>query len=597
MRQFIQQTFASIIGTLAGLILFATLGISGLVLLIVSASLEAEGPNVKDKSVLVFDLSTQIADTEPPATFTEAIAGEAAATIALREVLEAIEKATEDDRIIAIFLDGSGEGGGSGYATLREVRTALQEFQDAGKEIIAYDVDFSEKEYYVASIADTVVLNPMGAMELNGLSSEQLFLAGALDRYGIGVQVVRVGNYKAAVEPFIRQELSPENRQQTQALLADLWQEFVGTVGESRELKPQELQAIANTKGLLLPEEAQQQGLVDRVAYFDEVVADLKELTEAKEKDKSFKQIRLENYGDVALRNSRDRSSENKIAVVYAEGAIVTGQGGVQQVGSDRFAQELRKLRRDEDVKAVVLRVNSPGGSATASDIILRELKLIKDEKPLIVSMGDVAASGGYWIATAASQIFAEPNTITGSIGVFGLLPNVEELANENGITWDVVRTNNLANLDTIARPKTEAELAIYQRFVNQVYNQFLNLVAEARNLPPERVAQIAQGRVWSGEDAKQIGLVDQIGGIDAAINYAAEEAKLGDDWEVQEYPYIQSFEERLVKKLTGSSIKQENVDPLTKEFRKLKQDLAILQSLNDPRGIYTLLPFDLRIK
>ncbi|MEC4985290.1 MAG: signal peptide peptidase SppA [Oscillatoria sp. PMC 1068.18] len=597
MRQFLQQTFASLIGTLAGLILFGALGISGLVLLIVSASLEAESPKVKDKSVLVFDLSTQITDTEPPATFTEAIAGETAATIALREVLESIEKATQDDRIVAIFLDSSGEGGGSGYATLKEVRTALQQFQNAGKEIIAYDVDFSEKEYYIASIADRVILNPMGAMELNGISSEQLFLAGALDKYGVGVQVVRVGNYKAAVEPFIRQELSSENRQQTQALLADIWQEFVGTVGESRELKPQQLQAIANTKGLLLPEEAQQQGLIDRVAYFDEVVADLKELTEAKEKDKSFHQVSLESYGDVALKDSRDRASENKIAVVYAEGAIVTGQGGVRQVGSDRFAQELQKLRRDEDVKAVVLRVNSPGGSATASDIILRELKLIKDEKPLIVSMGDVAASGGYWIATAASQIFAEPNTITGSIGVFGLLPNVEQLANENGITWDVVRTNNLANLDTIARPKTQAELAIYQRFVNQVYKQFLNLVAEARNLPPERVAQIAQGRVWSGEDAKQIGLVDEIGGIDAAINYAAKEAELGDDWEVQEYPNSQSFEERLVKNLTGSSVKQENVDPLTAEFLKLKQDLAILQSLNDPRGIYTLLPFDLRIK
>jgi protease-4 len=344
--------------------------------------------------------------------------------------------------------------------------------------------------------------------------------------------------------------------------------------------------------------QARQRGLVDQVAYLDQVVADLKKLTGSDEDDKSFKQINFATYSNVESNDSK-KSSDNKVALVYADGEIVDGQGGAQQVGGDSFARQLRQLRLDEDVKAVVLRINSPGGSATASEVIQREVRLTREKKPVIVSMGDYAASGGYWIATGANHIFAEPSTITGSIGVFGLQFNVQKLANDNGITWDVVKTGRYADSSTVSRPKTPQELAIAQRSVNQIYYQFLNKVAESRKLPTQRVAQIAQGRVWSGQDAKQLGLVDDLGGIEDAINYAAKQAKLGNNWELQEYPEVRSLEERILKTFTdeASTQKAEQANPLTAEFMKLQADLALLKMMNDPRGVYARLPFNWRIE
>jgi protease-4 len=345
--------------------------------------------------------------------------------------------------------------------------------------------------------------------------------------------------------------------------------------------------------------EARQRRLVDKVAYLDEVVTDLKKLTGSSEKDKSFRQIRLTTYADVKSKDFKERTSDNKIAMVYAQGEIVNGQGRGQQVGGQSFARQLRQVRQDEDVKAVVLRINSPGGSATASEEILREVRLTSHKKPVIVSMGDYAASGGYWIATGANHIFAEPNTITGSIGVFGLQFNVQKLASDYGITWDVVKTGRYADSTTVSRPKTPQELAIAQKSVNQIYNQFLNKVAESRKLPKQKVAQIAQGRVWSGQDAKQLGLVDEIGGIDDAIKYAAKQAKLGENWELEEYPKVRSFEKRILEKLTSedSAENRKPSDPLSAEFLKLKADLSILKGMNDPMGIYARLPFNWRIE
>ena len=599
MGQFFKQTFASLIGSLAGLILFFTLGISGLIFLLAWAASRDQGPTVEDKSVLVFDLSVQISDTKSLPSLGEALSGQDTKVFTLRQVLDSLEKAAKDERIVAILLDGRRAGSSSGYATLTEVRAALERCRDAGKKIIAYDVNWSEKEYYLGSVADTVVLNPIGAIEINGLSSQQLFLTGALQKYGVGVQVIRVGNYKAAVEPFTRQDLSPESRQQTEELLAGLWGNFSRAVGKSRKLTPEKLQAIADSKGILLAKEARTSGLVDKVAYFDRVVAEFKELTGNSEEDRSFRQIPLKTYADVPLNNAQDRNSENQIALVYAEGTIVDGKGTIEQIGGDRLAQELGKLRQDQKVKAVVVRVNSPGGSATASDVILREMQLTRQQKPVIVSMGNFAASGGYWIATGADRIFAQVNTITGSIGVFGLFPNIEEISNNNGITWDVVKTGRFADMGTIARPKTEQELAIYQKYVNQIYEMFLDRVAESRKLPRDKVAEIAQGRVWSGEDAHKIGLIDQIGGLEAAIEYAAEKAELGRDWEIEEYPKKRSFEAEILKRLLGAEAVQpsHSLDPLTAEFLKFKDDLTIFQSLNDPRGIYARLPFNLRIE
>ncbi|NES41171.1 signal peptide peptidase SppA, partial [Moorena sp. SIO2C4] len=557
-----------------------------------------------DKSVLVFDLSVNISDTNPTSSTSEVIeevlSGQQTNIIPLRKVLDTLDKATKDKRIVALYLDGSASKtvGNTGLANLKEVREALERFRAAGKKIIAYDVDLGEREYYLSSVADTIILNPMGVVEINGLNSPQLFLTGALQKYGIGVQVVRVGKYKSAVEPFLLKQLSPESREQTRELLDDLWDEFLTTVGKSREITPKTLQAIANTKGMLIASEAKTQGLVDQVGYFDEVIATLKELTGEKKKDKSFRKIKLATYARAKSPYSKNRKSKHKIAIIYAEGSIVDGQGNFEQVGGERFAKQLRELRLDKDIKAVVLRVNSPGGSATASEIIQREVRLIREEKPVIVSMGNVAASGGYWISTYSDRIFAEPNTITGSIGVFGVLFNIQELANNNGLTWDIVQTGSLADIQSTVRPKTDQELAIYQTMVNQIYDQFIDKVAESRKLPKGKVKDIAQGRVWSGIDAKEIGLVDEIGGINDAIKYAAQQAKLKDDWKVEEYPKIPSFEERILETLTNDVrvTSRQLPEPLTTELLKLKEDLAILTTFNDPKGIYSILPFNWRV-
>ncbi|HBE17371.1 MAG TPA: signal peptide peptidase SppA [Cyanobacteria bacterium UBA11149] len=604
MRQFLKQIFASLIGSLAGLSLFCGLGTIGLIILIIAAGTQDSTPQVKDKSVLIFDSSLNITDTDPTSSTGDAIgqalSGEESNTITLRTVLNSLEEATQDPRIIALYIDGSHSGGGSttGLATLKEVRAAMEKFRAAGKTIIAYDVDLSEREYYLNSVADTLILNPMGGIEINGFSSEPLFLTGALEKFGVGVQVIRVGKYKSAVEPFLLKELSPENRQQLQALLGDIWGELIATVGKSRKISPQQLQGIADSQGVLMASDAKTRGLIDKVAYFDEVITDLKKIAGATEDEKSFPQIRLSTYAEVAMKEGNNKSSKNKIAVIYANGEIVDGEGGPQQVGGDSFAKQMRQLRLDNDVKAVVLRVNSPGGSATASEIIQREVRLTRAKKPVIVSMGDMAASGGYWISTYGNRIFAEPNTVTGSIGVFGMLLNFQKLANDNGLTWDVVKTGNLADSQTVSRPKTPQEIAIAQNIVNQIYNQFLDKVADSRKIPKPKVAQIAQGRVWSGSDAKQLGLVDEIGGLDEAIAYAAKQADLGDNWQLEEYPKFRSLEERILLKLTGdkNSRSQKISDPLTREFLKLKADLEILQGLNDPKGVYARLPFNWRI-
>ncbi|MGF1489409.1 MAG: signal peptide peptidase SppA [Prochloraceae cyanobacterium] len=595
MGKFIKQTLASVIGTMVGIFLFFTVGISSLVFLLIStASTTTETVSVKNKSILVINLENPIVDIKPPLTLGQALSGEDTTILSLRQVLNSIEEATEDNRIVAIFLDGRGADGATGYAVLKEVRAALEEFRAAGKKIIAYDDNWSERGYYLSSVADEVIMNPMGIMEINGLASQTMFFAGAFEKYGIGVQIVRVGDYKSAVEPFIREDFSEENKEQTEALLADLWGEWTEKVGKSRSLTPENLENIVNERGILSAEQAKKVGSIDRIAYFDEVLEDLKKLGAIEGKNNTFRQISLSAYSEVP----REKTSRNKIAVVYARGAIVAGEGEVQQIGGQSFAKQLRQLRQNKNIKAVVLRIDSPGGSATASDIILREIKLIAKDKPVIVSMGNVAASGGYWIATGANYIFAEPNTITGSIGVFGALFNFQEISNNNGITWDTVKVGELADLGTNTRPQTEQELAVFQERVNEIYDLFIEKVATSRNLPKEKVAEIARGRVWSGEDAKELGLVDELGGLEAAIEYAATQAKLGDNWQVAEYPKIESFGERFFKGLSDSSIQEQlkNADPLTAELLKVKQDLSIWQAIKDPQDVYAIFPYQLRI-
>ena len=603
MRQFIKQTFASTLGSMIGLFLFITLGAGGLVFIFLTVvARDEDSPGIKDKSVLVFDLSTQLRDSKPPINIAQAFSSKEQDTITLRRVLQSIDQATKDDRIVALLLDGRKGSSLSGYATIEEVRAALNKFKAAGKKIIAYDVTLSEQEYYLSSLADEVIVNPMGMIELNGLSSQQMFFKGALDKYGVGVQVIRVGDYKSAVEPYIRTNLSEANREQTKALLTDLWGKFLNTIADSRGLNADKLQKVVNQQGYLEPEEAKKIGLIDRVGYYDNVASKLREFTgetEATEKEESFRQVELSEYADRTIRpNEATSNAGQKIAVIYAEGTIVDGEGSIETIGGDRFAEDLRQLREDNSVKAIVLRVNSPGGGATASDVILREILLTKEKKPIIVSMGNVAASGGYWIASGANEIFAEENTITGSIGVFGLLSNIQEIANKNGVTWDVVKTGKFADIDSNVRPKTKAELAIYQKSVNRTYQLFVNKVASYRNLPEKKVNQIAQGRVWSGKEAVKIGLVDQIGGLESAIAYAAKKAELGTNWQLEEYPQQNRFETEILQRLFAVKYleSQATIDPLTAEFLKIKQELSLLQGFNDPSGVYARLPFNFEI-
>lgn len=610
MNNFLKQTFASLIGSLLGLTIFSGISTLGLLFLIILATTSKDtGPQVKDKSVLVFDLSMKITDSEPSSSrfLQRTLTGTNEDSITLRKVIETLEKAQRDPRIVGIYIDAtkSPAASGLGYASLKEIRQALDKFRGSGKKIVAYGSDWSEREYYLSSVANNIVLNPVGLMEINGLSSQPMFLTGALQKYGVGVQVVRVGKFKGAVEPFILDKLSPENRQQTQKLLDDVWGEWRTSVGTSRKIKPEKLQAIADNQAILEASSAKASGLVDQVAYIDEVVTDLKKLTTSDKKDKSFRQINISDYAQVSDKSiGAERQSDNKIAIVYAEGEIVDGKGEDGEVGGDRFAKIFNKIRQDQDVKSVVLRINSPGGSASAAEVIQREIKLTRQVKPVIVSMGDVAASGGYWIASDSNRIFAEPNTITGSIGVFGVLFNGQKLGNNNGITWDTVKTAQYADNQTVARPKSDQELALYQRSVNRIYNMFLSKVAQGRKLPQQKVAEIAQGRVWSGAAAKQIGLVDEIGGLNVAIAYAAKQAKLGNDWELQEYPQVTTFEERLLgRKLEEAQAKLgmdktqiKPVNPLLAEFEKLQQEISILNKMNDPQGIYARLPFTLKI-
>lgn len=603
MRDFLKTVFASFVG----LLLFSTLSLGGLIAFLALIALGSRsGPIIEDDSVLVLDLSLDITDAgpsaDPGALINDAIAGRSTPeAVSLRTVLEAIHAAENDDRISGLLIQGNIDPAaqGSGFATLYEVRKALEAFKESGKPIYAYETDWSEREYYLTSLADTVILNATGGMELNGLSAENTFFAGALDKFGIDVQVLRAGNFKSAVEPFIRSDNSPESEQQLQVLLNDLWNEFLTATSASRDLQPNQLQQIANTKGFVLAEDALSAGLVNEVSYDSEVIDQLRELTgESTDKNAkdtaTFRYIDLLSYAQATEATSRQA---DKIAVIYAEGEIVSGEGGFGMIGGDSLSRLLREIRADESVKAVVLRVNSPGGGASPSEMIAHEVRLTSEVKPVIISMGNVAASGGYMISAYGDRIFASPTTITGSIGVFGLVANVKELANENGVTWDVVKTAPFADSGTLARPLTPQEIAIQQQIIDRTYDDFLTTVAEGRSLDKAKVNSVAQGRVWSGIQAQKVGLVDELGGLEAAIQAAADQAKLGDTWSLQDYPEPRTFPQQLLESLFGVTwrdrlARTHSTDPLTAELLQVQSQMQIFSQLNDPRQVYSVMPF-----
>ncbi|MEM9805269.1 MAG: signal peptide peptidase SppA [Cyanobacteria bacterium P01_D01_bin.56] len=605
MRDFLKYTAASAIGTLVGLFsLVALLGLGaiGLASFFISSAATETEPEVEKDSVLVFDLATDIVDAVPYSgasiVLEETLSGSSYRAISLHSALQAIEAAATDDNITGIYITGNTL---AGFGTLQEVRAALEKFKaDSGKPILANNTLWGERDYYIASVADTLYLNPAGIMELNGFRAEIQFLAGALSKYGVGVQVLRAGRYKSAIEPFTRTASSPEEKQQTQALLTDLWQEFLTTTSAARETTPEAIQAIAESQGILPAAEAQESGLIDNVAFYDEVLAELRTLTDQTDEswfgdEDDFTQVSLYNYSQTL---SPDYGKDT-IAVIYANGEIVDGGGETPGlITSGGLSDTLRQARNDDDIQSVVLRVNSPGGSAIASEVIAREVELLAEQKPVIVSMGNYAASGGYMISAPGDQIFATPSTITGSIGVYGLRLNFKEIANRNGVTWDIIKTAKLADLDTISRPQSEDELKLQQGFVNTLYDRFLTLVSEGRELPKEKINQVAQGRVWSGSDAKSASLVDQMGGLNDAIAAAAEAAEL-DEWQVEEFPKPPSLEEQILDSLFGFGVTAKlswAKDPISEQLLELREDLSLLETLNDPQGVYTRLPFTTEI-
>ncbi len=591
----------SLLATLLGLTIFFGAGLGGLLFLL-TLSLRSTSPQVQNKSVLVFDLSLSIQDFDPSRSPNEALSqslqgnSSSPAVIQLRALTAALDRASRDPRIVGLYLRGSNTPGATGLANLLETQQALEKFRASGKPIIAYDTDWSEREYYLGSLATRLLLNPMGTVTIDGLQSETIFLTGALQKYGIGVQVTRVGKYKSAIEPFVLTKNSPENQEQEQRLLTDLWTNWLTTVARSRKLTPQALQNIANTQGVLIPQEAVKQKLVDALALPTQVDDELKTLTGTSSKKDNARLIDLKTYLQALQSDDRPKFSRNRIAVLYAQGDIRNGRSTATSVGADSLVRQMRQLRQDTGVKAIVLRVNSPGGSATASELIQQEIIQTRKTKPVIVSMGNLAASGGYWIAAYADRIFAEPTTITGSIGVFGLLPNIQKLANSQGITTDTVKTAKYADSNTIFRPQNPDELALNQKLVDWIYDQFLEKIAESRKLPKAKVAEIAQGRVWSGVMAQKIGLVDELGGLQQAIAAAAKQAKLDDNWQVEDYPANRSPFEQLFSGDEASSHLQV-VDPLTAEYQRVQKVLTIVHALDDPRNIYARLPFTLEIK
>ncbi|NEP58435.1 MAG: signal peptide peptidase SppA [Symploca sp. SIO2G7] len=607
MRDFLKYAAASALGTLIGLFsLVALLGVGALGLatfFLNSATTETE-PEVEKNSILVFNLATDIVDavpySGPSLVLEETLYGAPYRAISLHSALQAIKSAATDDNIAGIYLMGNSN---AGFATLKEIRAALEKFKaDSDKPVLASNTLWAERDYYLVSVADSLYLNPAGVMELNGFRAEIQFLAGALDKYGIGVQVLRAGRYKSAIEPFTRTTSSPEEKQQTQALLTDLWQEFLITTSKARGKNPEAIQAIAENQGLLPATEAQTAGLIDEVAFYDDVLVELRKLTQQTDEpplgaEEEFTQISLYRYSQT-LGTTPGR--KDTIALIYANGEIVDGEGSTPGlITSGGLSDTLRQARNDNDIQAVVLRVNSPGGSAIASEAIAREVELLAEQKPVIVSMGNYAASGGYMIAAPADQIFASPATVTGSIGVYGLRLNFKEIANRNGVTWDIIKTAKLADIDTVSRPQSEDELKLQQGFVNSLYDRFLNLVAAGRKLSKEKISQVAQGRVWSGTDAEKANLVDQLGGLNAAIAAAAKAAKLT-DWQVEEFPQPPSLEEQIFESLFGTGIVSKlpwAQDPVSKEVVKLREELSLLKTLNDPQGIYMRLPFTTEIE
>ena len=577
MKDFFKNVLATIVGVLicgvviGGIVVGMFIGFIG-----VLSSSSSEQFVLKENSVLTLNLKGIMKDRVVENPFMEYFGLSNVDEISLTEILSAIKKAKEDDKVKGIYIN-------SGYfsastASLNEIRNQLIDFKKSGKFIVAYGDTYLQSGYFLCSIADKVIINPEGSLDLHGLSASPTFYKGTLDKLGIQMQIFKVGTYKSAVEPFIAEKMSEPNREQITSFLNSIWSTVLTDISSSRNISTERLNALADTLPALQETSfliANQ--LVDTIMYETQARQYLKGLLGV-DSDKKLNTVSVTNMNSVIEGSSK--SDSDQIAVLYAEGSIVSGSS--ESDINDRFLiKEIEKLKNNDKVKAVVFRVNSPGGSAYASEQIWEAITELKTKKPVIVSMGDYAASGGYYISCNATKIYAQPTTLTGSIGIFGMFPNIEGLTNKVGLSFDNVKTNKFADFGDITRPMREEEKAILQSYIERGYNLFLTRCAEGRGIPREKLALIAEGRVWTGKQALEIGLVDALGGIDDAIKDAAITADIT-DYSINEYPVPSSpFEmffstkkddlsARLVKEYLGTDIQ---LLKSIKEIKELKQE------------------------
>lgn len=545
--------------------------------------------SVKDNSVLKINLNGEIKERGVKNPFEGLDLGPfmPKEAIGINDIIASLENAKTDEKIKGIYLEISDPI--AGFATLEEIRNALLDFKKSGKFIYSYSEVYSQKAYYVASVASKLYINPQGGMEIKGLSSQIMFFKNMLDKLNIEVQIFRHGKFKSAIEPYMLDKMSSANREQVETYLGSIWNQMTKGISEQRNLSVLEINEVANNLSIKSVEDALSLKFVDDLKYEDEVLSELKKTIKVDE-EKNINFVSLEKY---AKNNSSKSKSKNKIAVIYAVGAIESGKGDDEKIGSETTVKAIKEARLDTNVKAIVLRVNSPGGSALASDVIWREVNLAKQSKPFIVSMGDVAASGGYYISCAADRIFAQPNTITGSIGVFGMIPNAQKALSEKlGITIDTVNTNKHSDVGTILRKATTTEFNYIQQSVERIYDVFITKVSIGRNISKAQVDSIGQGRVWSGSDAIKINLVDELGSLNDAIAYAAKKSNCK-DYKIIDLPKQKDPIEELLN-MNKDDIEARTIkSKLGNHFSYLMQVKNVL----DLKGIQARLPYELIIE
>ena len=585
MKQFFKMLFASVLGVIVGVTLLVVVGVivgAGMLAMMTTSS----STYVPQKqTILNLSLSGALKDhaTESPWA---SVMGDDLKVFSLSEVLTAIQVAKENPNVAGIYLKAGYLSAGG--ASLLEIRKALIDFKQSGKFIVAYADNYTQGTYFVCATADKVFLNPQGALGIQGLALETTFYKGILKKAGVEMQIFKVGTYKGAVEPYMLDHLSEANREQMTAYLSSNWNVLRAGMAESRNLQPAVIDRFAN-EGLSFadPEEAVKLGLVDELRYASEVETYLKEKVGAPDE-----KLHFANCQQIASLKPAQNSSKQRIAVMYAEGEIVPEAAdqtySMTSFITEKMAKELIRLKEDEEVKAVVIRVNSPGGSAYVSDQIWKQVKALKAEKPVVVSMGNVAASGGYYISCAANQIVAEPNTLTGSIGVFGMFPNMTGLFEKLDVTSDVVKTHTFTDLGNIARPMTVEEKALVQGTVERNYRTFLSRCADGRNMSVEAIDAIGQGRVWTGEQALANGLVDRLGDLDTAIQVAADLADLS-EYSIQSVSSSKHWWDKLLEEpLSGMRISLMQW-LLGDDYAQIQ----LLRQVRDAQGIWARLPFD----